>query len=104
MAPWTAATRVFLGSLLKVWQLSVGFTGNADEGNAEVSSSSSDSALPMPCFQLFQADRSAELSDKKRGGGICFYLNEGGVLLLNSCPCSHPTRILRIRGWPNLHS
>ncbi|XP_051523496.1 uncharacterized protein LOC127423333 [Myxocyprinus asiaticus] len=35
-----------------------------------------DSALHLPGFQLFKADRIAELTGKTRGGGTCFYINE----------------------------
>ncbi|KAK3507224.1 hypothetical protein QTP70_011003 [Hemibagrus guttatus] len=35
-----------------------------------------DSALHLPGFQLFRADRDAESSGKTRGGGTCFYINE----------------------------
>ncbi|KAK3511758.1 hypothetical protein QTP70_021781, partial [Hemibagrus guttatus] len=35
-----------------------------------------DSALNLPCFQLFRADRVAESAGKSRGGGTCFYINE----------------------------
>ncbi|XP_051580982.1 uncharacterized protein LOC127456496 isoform X1 [Myxocyprinus asiaticus] len=35
-----------------------------------------DSALHLPGFQLFRADRIAELTGKTRGGGTCFYINE----------------------------
>ena len=36
-----------------------------------------DSALRLPGFQLFRADRCTELSGKSKGGGTCFYINEG---------------------------
>ena len=36
-----------------------------------------DSGLYLPDFQLLRADRVTELSGKSRGGGICFYINEG---------------------------
>lgn len=36
-----------------------------------------DSALHLPGFQLFRADRVAESTGKTRGGGLCFYINEG---------------------------
>ncbi len=36
-----------------------------------------DSALHLAGFQLFRADRVTESSGKTRGGGICFYINEG---------------------------
>ena len=36
-----------------------------------------DSAVQLPGFQLLRADRSKELSGKTKGGGICFYINEG---------------------------
>ncbi|KAK3513874.1 hypothetical protein QTP70_032885, partial [Hemibagrus guttatus] len=35
-----------------------------------------DSALNLPGFQLFRADRVAESAGKSRGGGTCFYINE----------------------------
>ena len=35
-----------------------------------------DNALHLPGFQLFRADRIAELTGKTRGGGLCFYINE----------------------------
>ncbi|KAK3513823.1 hypothetical protein QTP70_028860, partial [Hemibagrus guttatus] len=35
-----------------------------------------DSALHLPGFQLFRADRVAESAGKSRGGGTCFYINE----------------------------
>ncbi len=31
----------------------------------------------MPGYQLFRADRITELTGKTRGGGLCFYINEG---------------------------
>ncbi|KAK3569844.1 hypothetical protein QTP86_006055 [Hemibagrus guttatus] len=34
------------------------------------------SALNLPGFQLFRADRVAESAGKSRGGGTCFYINE----------------------------
>ena len=36
-----------------------------------------DSILHLPSFQLHRADRVTELTGKIRGGGICFYTNEG---------------------------
>ncbi len=36
-----------------------------------------DSALHLSGFQLFRADRVTESSGKTRGGGLCFYINEG---------------------------
>lgn len=36
-----------------------------------------DNGLILPGFFLHRADRQKELSGKKKGGGICFYLNEG---------------------------
>ncbi len=36
-----------------------------------------DSALHLAGFQLFRADRVTETSGKTRGGGLCFYINEG---------------------------
>ncbi|KAI3364299.1 hypothetical protein L3Q82_010821, partial [Scortum barcoo] len=36
-----------------------------------------DTSLHLPGFHLIWADRT-ELSGKKRGGGICFYINEAG--------------------------
>ncbi|XP_052407385.1 uncharacterized protein LOC127952722 [Carassius gibelio] len=35
-----------------------------------------DSALHLPGFQLFRADRESESTRKSRGGGTCFYINE----------------------------
>ncbi len=35
-----------------------------------------DSALSLPGFQLFRADRDTESTGKSRGGGTCFYINE----------------------------
>ncbi|MGL5530360.1 MAG: endonuclease/exonuclease/phosphatase family protein, partial [Plesiomonas shigelloides] len=35
-----------------------------------------DSALHLPGYQLFRADRDAESTGKSRGGGTCFYINE----------------------------
>ncbi|KAK3525134.1 hypothetical protein QTP86_017771, partial [Hemibagrus guttatus] len=35
-----------------------------------------DSALNLPGFQLFRADRVAQSAGKSRGGGTCFYINE----------------------------
>uniref|UniRef100_A0A9J8BEH4 Reverse transcriptase domain-containing protein n=1 Tax=Cyprinus carpio carpio TaxID=630221 RepID=A0A9J8BEH4_CYPCA len=35
-----------------------------------------DSALHLPGFQLFRADRDTESTGKSRGGGTCFYINE----------------------------
>ncbi|KAK3563998.1 hypothetical protein QTP86_006251 [Hemibagrus guttatus] len=35
-----------------------------------------DSALNLPGFQLFRADRVTESAGKSRGGGTCFYINE----------------------------
>ncbi|KAK3538765.1 hypothetical protein QTP86_015707 [Hemibagrus guttatus] len=34
-----------------------------------------DSALQLGGFNLYRADRHTELSDKTKGGGICFYIN-----------------------------
>ncbi len=36
-----------------------------------------DSALHLTGFQRFRADRITESSGKTRGGGLCFYINEG---------------------------
>ncbi|KAL0177274.1 hypothetical protein M9458_026168, partial [Cirrhinus mrigala] len=36
-----------------------------------------DNGLHISGFQLFRSDRSAELTGKTRGGGLCFYINEG---------------------------
>nr|XP_046238913.1 uncharacterized protein LOC124055928 [Scatophagus argus] len=36
-----------------------------------------DAPLQLPGFRLFRADRNSELSGKKRGGGTCFFVNEG---------------------------
>ncbi len=36
-----------------------------------------DNALHLPGYQLFRADRIMELTGKTRGGGLCFYINEG---------------------------
>ncbi len=36
-----------------------------------------DNALHLPGYQLFRADRITELTGKTRGGGLCFYINEG---------------------------
>nr|BAB83841.1 ReO_6 [Oryzias latipes] len=36
-----------------------------------------DSALHLPGFQLHRADRNTALSGKSKGGGTCFYINEG---------------------------
>ncbi len=36
-----------------------------------------DSALHLTGFQLFRADRITESLGKTRGGGLCFYINEG---------------------------
>ncbi len=50
-----------------------------------------DSALHLSGFQLFRADRVTESSGKTRGGGLCFYINEGwctdvAVLKKMCCP------------------
>ena len=50
-----------------------------------------DSALHLPGFQLFRADRDAESTGKSRGGGTCFYINERwctDVTLLKKMCCS----------------
>ncbi|MCJ8747486.1 hypothetical protein PDJAM_G00154020 [Pangasius djambal] len=50
-----------------------------------------DSALHLTSFQLFKADRVTELSGKTRGGGLCFYINEGwckDVTVLKKMCCS----------------
>ncbi len=36
-----------------------------------------DNALHLPGYQLFRSDRITELMGKTRGGGLCFYINEG---------------------------
>ncbi|XP_039460612.1 uncharacterized protein LOC120435314 [Oreochromis aureus] len=36
-----------------------------------------DAVLNLPGFQLHRADRETELSGKTKGGGVCFYINEG---------------------------
>ncbi len=36
-----------------------------------------DNALHLPSYQLLRADRITELTGKTRGGGLCFYINEG---------------------------
>ncbi len=36
-----------------------------------------DNALHLPSYKLFRAYRIAELTGKTRGGGLCFYINEG---------------------------
>ncbi len=36
-----------------------------------------DNALHLPGYQLFRSDRITELTGKTRGGGLCFYINEG---------------------------
>ncbi|KAL0152423.1 hypothetical protein M9458_052146 [Cirrhinus mrigala] len=40
-----------------------------------------DSALHLTGFQLIRADRVTESSGKTRGGGLCFYINEGCAAL-----------------------
>ncbi len=50
-----------------------------------------DSALHLPGFQLFRADRDAESMGKSRGGGTCFYINERrctDVTVLKKMCCS----------------
>ncbi|KAL0146691.1 hypothetical protein M9458_058031 [Cirrhinus mrigala] len=42
-----------------------------------LSESIPDNGLHISGFQLFRSDRSAELTGKTRGGGLCFYINEG---------------------------
>lgn len=44
-----------------------------------------ESALLMLEFQLLLADWSAELSGKKIGGGICFYINKGWCTFFIEC-------------------
>ncbi|KAL0147893.1 hypothetical protein M9458_056814 [Cirrhinus mrigala] len=49
-----------------------------------------DSALHLTGFQLIRADRITESSGKTRGGGLCFYINEGwctDVTVLNKMCC-----------------
>ncbi|KAL0152393.1 hypothetical protein M9458_052116 [Cirrhinus mrigala] len=49
-----------------------------------------DSALHLTGFQLIRADRVTESSGKTRGGGLCFYINEGwctDVTVLNKMCC-----------------
>ncbi len=36
-----------------------------------------DNVLHLPEYQLFRSDRITELMGKTRGGGLCFYVNEG---------------------------
>ncbi len=36
-----------------------------------------DNVLHLPGYQLFRADCITELTGKTRGGGLCFYINEG---------------------------
>ncbi len=36
-----------------------------------------DNVLHLPSYKLFRAYRIAELTGKTRGGGLCFYINEG---------------------------
>ncbi len=36
-----------------------------------------DNVLHLPGYQLFRSDRISELTGKTRGGGLCFYINEG---------------------------
>ncbi len=43
-----------------------------------------DSALHLPSFQLFRADRDAESMGKSHGGGACFYINWEVVYRCNS--------------------
>ncbi|KAL0149701.1 hypothetical protein M9458_054984, partial [Cirrhinus mrigala] len=43
-----------------------------------------DSALHLPGYQLFRADRDAESTGKSRGGGMCFYINERTYLTYNN--------------------
>ena len=50
-----------------------------------------DNGLHLPGFGLHRADRQKELSGKTKGGGICFYINEGWctdvtVLSKHCCP------------------
>ncbi|KAL0161696.1 hypothetical protein M9458_045421, partial [Cirrhinus mrigala] len=50
-----------------------------------------DSALHLPGYQLFRADRDAESTRKSRGGGTCFYINERwctDVTVLKQMCCS----------------
>ncbi len=50
-----------------------------------------DSALHLPGFQLFRADRDTESTGKSRGGGTCFYINERwctDVTVLKKMCCS----------------
>ena len=50
-----------------------------------------DAGVHLPGFSLLRADRVTELSGKSKGGGICFYINEGWctsatVLSTHCCP------------------
>lgn len=54
-----------------------------------------DSALHLHGFHLHRADRDTELSGKEKGGGICFYINQGW--------CTDVTVLMRICS-PNLES
>ncbi len=36
-----------------------------------------DNVLHLPGYQLFRSDRITKLTGKTRGGGLCFYINEG---------------------------
>ncbi|KAL0150358.1 hypothetical protein M9458_054360 [Cirrhinus mrigala] len=50
-----------------------------------------DSALHLPGYQLFRADRDTESTGKSRGGGTCFYINERwctDVTVLKKLCCS----------------
>ena len=60
-----------------------------------------DSGLYLPDFQLLRADRVTELSGKSRGGGICFYINDGWctdvTVLKKSCSPHLETFLINCR-------
>ena len=64
-------------------------------------STTPDTAVP-PCHALFRADRSSELTDKERGGGVCFLVNQRWCndTQLVSTSCSRELETLTINCKP----
>ena len=86
-----------MDELLLLNRINKDFSGSAALCFTEtwLGESTPDSILHLPGFQLHRADRVKELTGKIRGGGICFYINEGW--------CTDVT-VLRITCTPHLES
>ena len=68
-----------MDELLLLNRINKDFSGSAALFFTEtwLGESSFDSILHLPGFQLHRADRVKELTGEIRGGGVCFYINEG---------------------------